>query len=71
MRFNATIESVNSKRATVTLKHKGEWSGSYRIDLPSSHQSNEDALYELGYKTACQNAAVKGGMVDTYSRVFS
>jgi hypothetical protein len=66
--FDATIEFLSGqKTAIITLTQNGEWSGSCRITNKFNSRSD---LYELGYKTASQNAACKGGILNTY-RVLS
>lgn len=63
-RFNGTIEYLRGQHAAiVTLTHRGEWSGSGRIDLPLGSKSD---LYELGYVRLSQSATSKGGILDTY-----
>jgi hypothetical protein len=62
--FNATIEFLSGQKAAIiTLTQNGEWSGSCRITTKFHSRSD---LYELGYKTASQNAALKGGSLNTY-----
>lgn len=63
-RFEATIEFLSGQKAAIiTLTLNGEWSGSTRITTKFNSLSD---LYELGYKTASQNAACKGGTINTY-----
>jgi hypothetical protein len=66
-KFDALLEPSPYKGAgnigSVTLFENGEWSGSFRVEAPSSRASD---LYEEGYRVASQNAAVKGGRVETF-----
>jgi len=67
-RFEATIEFLSGQKAAIiTLTQNGEWSGSSRITTKFNSRSD---LYELGYKTASQNAACKGGSLNSF-RVLS
>ena len=67
-RFDATIEFLSGQKAAIiTLNQNGEWSGSSRIDLPRGSRRD---LYELGYFRASQNAACKGGTINSF-RVLS
>ena len=59
IKFNATIEFLSSQLAIVELHDlSGQWAGSYRVDSGN--------LYENGYARASQEAALKGGRVETY-----
>lgn len=64
IKFDATIEFLSGQKAAIiTLTQNGEWSGSSRIDLPRGSRRD---LYELGYFRASQNAACKGGSLNTF-----
>jgi hypothetical protein len=65
IKFNATIEFLSAQLAIVELHTaSGEWAGSYRVDSLGRFD-----LYELGYTRASQEAALKGGILQTYQRV--
>lgn len=68
-KFYGTIEHLSGQKAAIiTLTDaSGEWAGSGRIELPCGSRRD---LYELGYSRLSQNAAVKGGTLETY-RVLS
>jgi hypothetical protein len=67
-KFEGTIEFLSGQKAAIiTLNLNGEWSGSSRIDLPRGSRRD---LYELGYVRASQNAACKGGSLNSF-RVLS
>jgi hypothetical protein len=63
MKFNATIELLNNgqRAAIITLTdERGEWAGSHRITGANR--------YERGYSLASQEAALKGGRLETYRK---
>lgn len=66
--FWGEIEILEDQRtAIVTLyDEKGKWAGSGRIE---NKWGDAESLYEDGYNKAVQNAAVKGGRLERFTRV--
>ena len=66
-KFYASLEILSPRLAVVELHAPAlEWAGSFRIDAKSQVD-----LYELGYDRASQEAALKGGRVETYQVIPS
>lgn len=65
--FYGTIEYLPGGRSAIIelTDSRGGWQGAQRIELPRAKRGRSD-LYELGYTTALQMAALKKGVLETF-----